>query len=135
MPWETLDCPPQACQGYGQPCTAGVVVQHGSSCGAPQASCHACGGRVALSSGTADDRLQADRARCAMAVRAWAEGQALRATARIVQVEKETVGAWLARVARHCRLVLLALWHHWHVRACQRAEFWRFVPTCSDSRT
>jgi hypothetical protein len=48
---------------------------------------------VAWSYGTAYDRLKADRALFEMAVRALAEGNALRATARIVQVEKETVCA------------------------------------------
>jgi len=73
--------------------------------------------------------LQADRALGEMAVRALAAGHALRATARIVQVDKETVWAWLDRGARHCRRVMLALWHHWHVLACQRDAFWRCVPT------
>src|SRR6266704_1427416 len=82
---------------YGQPCTAGLLVKNGSSCGEPQAHCNACGGSVALSYGTAYYRLKADRALFEMAVRALAEGNALRATARIVQVDKDTVCAWLDR--------------------------------------
>jgi transposase-like protein len=42
------------------------------------------------------------------AVRAWAEGNSIRAAARIVQVDKDTMGAWLDRAAQHCRLVI----HH-----------------------
>jgi hypothetical protein len=64
-----------------------------------------------------------------MAVRTWAEGHALRATARLVQVDKETGWAWLDRVARHCRAVLLSLGHHVHVPACQRDEWWSGVHT------
>src|SRR2546428_6245429 len=64
-----------------------------------------------------------------MAVRALAEGNALRATARIVQVDKDTVCAWLDRVARHCRMVMLSLWHHLHVREYQLDELWSFVHT------
>jgi len=63
-----------------------------------------------------------------MAVRALAEGHARRATARLVQGDKETVCAWLDRVARPCRLVMLAWWHNLHVLECPRDELWRFVP-------
>lgn len=59
----------------------------------PPARCNACGGRVPLSSGPAYDGLETDRALCEMAVRVLAEGHALRATARIVQGDKDTVGA------------------------------------------
>jgi len=84
---------------------------------------------VALSYGTASYRLKADRALFEMAVRALAEGNALRATARIVQVDKDTVCAWLDRVARHCRMVMLSLWHNLHVLECQLDELWSFVHT------
>ena len=82
-----------------------------------------------MSYGTAYYRLKADRALFEMAVRALAEGNALRATARIVQVDKDTVCAWLDRVARHCRTVMLSLWHNLHVRECQLDELWSFVHT------
>ena len=82
-----------------------------------------------MSYGTADYGLKADRALFEMAVRALAEGNALRATARIVQVDKETVCAWLERVARHCRVVMLSLWHNLHVWECQLDELWSFVHT------
>ena len=85
--------------------------------------------RVALNYGTAYYGLQADRALFEMAVRALAEGNALRATARIVQVDKDTVCAWLDRVARHCRTVMLSLWHNLHVWECQLDELWSFVHT------
>ena len=82
-----------------------------------------------MSYGTAYYGLKADRALFEMAVRALAEGNALRATARIVQVDKETVCAWLERVARHCRVVMLSLWHNVHVWEGQRDEFWSVVHT------
>src|SRR5262245_52281226 len=106
--WETFYCPHRNCRCYGRPCTAGLVVKHGSSDGAPQARGNACRGSVAVRDGTAYDGWQADRALGEMAGRAWAEGHALRATARIVQGDKDTVCAGLDRVARHCRTVMLA---------------------------
>ena len=67
------------------------MVQHGSSHGEPQAHCEGCGCREALSYGTAYDGLDADRAIFEIAVRILADGNALRATARIVQVDEDAV--------------------------------------------
>ena len=64
-----------------------------------------------------------------MAVRALAEGNSIRATARIVQVDKDAVCTWLDRAAQHCRLVMLYLWRDLHVMECQLDELWSFVHT------
>jgi len=63
------------------------------------------------------------------AVRALAEGNSLRATGRIVQVDKDTVCDWLDRAGQHCRLVMLYLWRNLHVTECQLDELWSFVHT------
>ena len=61
------------------------------------------------------------------ALRALAEGNSLRATARIVEVDKDTVCAWLDRGARQCRSVILALWQNLPVTECQLGELWGFI--------
>jgi IS1 family transposase len=60
---------------------------------------------------------------------ALAEGNSLRATARIVLTDKDTVCAWLDRAACQCWRVMLYLWHDLHVRECQLDELWGFVHT------
>ena len=127
--WETLACPHRDGRCDGKPCTAGVLMPHGSSRGAPQARGNACGGRVPLSSGTASSGLVTDQAPGEMAVRAVAEGQALRATARLVQVDQETGCAWLNRGARHGRRVRLSVWPTLHVTAGPLAAWWSVVQT------
>ncbi len=62
-------------------------------------------------------------------LRALAEGNSIRATGRIVQVDKDTVCDWLDQVARHCRWVILYLWRNLHVTECQLDELWSFVHT------
>jgi len=62
---------------------------------------------VILSYGTAYHGLEADVAIFETVVRALAEGNALRATARIVPVDKDTVCTWRHRVACHCRTLML----------------------------
>jgi hypothetical protein len=87
------------------------------------------GAYLSASYGTAYYGLDADPAIFETAVRALAEGNALRATARIVQVDKDTVCAWLHRVACHCCIVMLYFWHDLHVSECQLDELWSFVHT------
>jgi len=129
MDWETLYWPHRHWRGYGQPFAQGYLVKNGASRGQPRAWCTACEARVVLSYGTAYDGLEADPVVCETAVRALAAGNALRALARIVQVDKETVCPGLQRVACHCRAVRLDCWHDLPGSACQLDELWRFVPT------
>ena len=132
MDWESLYCPNQRCRYYGQPIGQGHMVRNGSSHGQPQALCQACGTYVSLKCGTAYLGLHADQAIFETAVRALAEGNALRATARIMQVDKDTICAWLDRAAPHCRRVLRYLWRDLQVRECQLDELWSFVHTKED---
>lgn len=127
--WETGYCPNAQCEYYGKPFKIGRLVRNGSSRGEPQARCQACGRTVTLRYGTAYYELEADSAKFETALRALAEGNSLRATARIVDVDKDTVCAWLDRGARQCRAVTLSFWHHLSVTECQLDELWSFVHT------
>ena len=129
MDWETLYCPNRHCDYYGTPFHEGKMVRNGSSHGQKQGLCKVCGSSVSLRYGTAYAGLQADPAIFETAVRALAEGNSLRTTARIVQIDKDTACDWLDRTAPHCRLVLLYLWHSLHVTECQLDELWSFVHT------
>lgn len=129
MEWEGLYCPNRACPDYGVPFRQGHLVKNGTTRGQPQALCRRCGRSVALSYGTAYFGLDAAPAQFETAVRALAEGNSLRGTGRIVQVDKDTACAWLHRAAQHCRLVMLYLWDRLPVTECQLDELWSFVHT------
>lgn len=133
MDWETLYCPNRHCCCYGQPFLQGCLVKNGTSRGQPRALCKACGESVVLSYGTAYYDLDTDPSLFEIAVRALAEGNSLRATARIIAVDKDTVCAWLDRVACHCRLVMLYLWRDLQVSECQLDELWSFVHTKAEN--
>ena len=107
MDWESLYCPNRDCRYYGIPFYQGLMVKNGSSHGQKQALCKACGSSVSMRYGTAYLGLEADPAIFETAVRALAEGNSLRATARIVQIDKDTACDWLDRAAQHCRPVSL----------------------------
>lgn len=129
MDWKSLYCPNRHCHYYGIPFYEGLMVKNGSSHGQKQALCKACGSSVSLRYGTAYMELEAEPTIFETVVRALAEGNSLRATARIVQIDKDTVCDWLDRAAQHCRLVMLYLWHNLHVTECQLDELWSFVHT------
>ena len=129
MDWETLYCPNGRCEHYGKPFKTGRLVRNGSSRGEPQVLCRACGSTVTLRYGTAYYGLVAEPVKFETALRALAEGKSLRATARIVAVDKDTVCAWLDRGARHCRAVILSLWRNLPVTECQLDELWSFIHT------
>ncbi len=129
MDWETLYCPTRHCSWYGEPFRHSVLVKNGSSHGQGQALCRACGSSVSLRHGTAYRDLNADPLIFETAIRALAEGNSLRSTARIVEIDKDTACAWLDRAARHCREVMLFLWRDLPVLECQLDELWSFVHT------
>ncbi len=129
MDWETLYCPNRYCRYYGKPFRSGLLVKNGATRGQKQALCRACGRSVALNYGTAYFELDAEPAIFETAVRALAEGNSLRGTARIVQIDKDTACAWRHRAAAHCRQVMLYLWRNLSVAECQLDELWSFVHT------
>src|SRR6266487_445743 len=125
MDWETLYCPNRSCRFYGLPWQESALVKNGTSYGQKQALCRACGRSVYLRDGTAYFELDTDPAIFETAIRALAEGNGVRGTARIVQIDKDTASAWLDRAAQHCRRVVLYLWHDLHVTECQRGALAR----------
>ena len=129
MNWETLYCPNQVCDNYGIPFTEGKLVKNGTSHGQKQALCKECGSSVSIRYGTAYYDLHAEATIFEIAVRALAEGNSLRSTGRIVEIDKDTACDWLDRAATHCRLVMLYLWRDLYVTECQLDELWSFVHT------
>jgi IS1 family transposase len=127
MDWETLYCPNRCCRFYGDPLPQSRLVKNGSSHGQPQALGRACGQSGTVRDGTAYWDLNAEPAIFAMAIRALAEGNSRRSTARIGHIDKDTACDWLDRAAQHGRKVLLDRWRDLPVTACQLDELWSFV--------
>jgi hypothetical protein len=105
------------------------LVKNGTTRGHRQALCRACGSSIALTYGTPYFDVEHDPPLFELAIRALAEGNSIRATARIIQVDKDTVCTWLDRAAQQCRLVILYLWQQLPLRECQLDELWSFVHT------
>jgi transposase-like protein/IS1 family transposase len=129
MNWEILYCPHPVCPFYGVRFRESRLVKNGTTRSQRQALCRACRSSVALTYGTPYVDLEHDPALFELAIRALAEGHSIRVTARIIQVDTDTVCTWLDRAAHHCRLVMLSLWQQLPVRECQLDELWSFVHT------
>lgn len=56
-----------------------------------------------------------------------AEGNGIRATARIKKVDKDTVTSWLDKASQHVEAVSRYLMVNLHFEAVQLDEFWSFV--------
>jgi len=91
MDWKTLYCPNRHCHYNGIPFYDGLMVKNGLSHGQKHGLCKACGSSVSMRYGTAYMELEAESTIFETAIRALAEGNSLRATARIVQIDKNTV--------------------------------------------
>ena len=129
MRWEMLYGPNRCCHHYSRPFGQGLSVKNGSSHGKKQALGRSCGRRVSLTYGTANFDLEADPAGCERAVRALAEGNSIQGTARMVQIDRDSVRAWWTRAARQGRWVV---WSHGRaltVTEGQRDEWWSLVHT------
>ncbi|KAF0250039.1 MAG: hypothetical protein FD167_550 [bacterium] len=129
MKWETLYCPNKDCESYGVPFKKGIMIKYGSSHGKKRALCLGCGRSIFLSYGTAYFDLETEATIFEMAIRALAEGNSIRSTARIVEVDKDTICDWLNRAAQQSRLVVLYHWQNLHIKECQLDELWSFVHT------
>ena len=129
MDWKTLYCPNKSCKYYGIPFQSGKMVKNGTCHGQPQALCKGCGSSVVLNYATAYYGLESDAVIFETAVRALAEGNSIRATGRIFEIDKDTVCDWLIRASLHCRSVVLYFWNQLHVDECQLDELWSFVHT------
>ena len=77
--------------------------------------------------GTAYFGVRAEEPNYTIAMRALAEGNSLRGTGRIVEIDKDTVCDWLDRAGRHCRAVTTYLFDTLHITECQVDELWSFV--------
>lgn len=127
MDFLTAYCPNEHCSHYGLRGFGDHLVRRGYDKGIPRLLCKVCKQSFSARYGTAYFDLNAEERIFTIAIRALAEGNSLRGTSRIVDVDKDTVCAWLDRVGRHCRAVTTYLFHNLHITECQLDELWSFV--------
>jgi transposase-like protein len=122
-------CPHEDCSNYGKVGTDNQVIGAGTY-GKRQTQllkCNVCGRRFSARRGTPLFDLKADEELFYDVIACLAEGNGIRATARIKKVDKDTVSAWLDRASQHVEAVSCYLMVNLHFEAVQLDEFWSFV--------
>jgi IS1 family transposase len=77
--------------------------------------------------GTAYADIRLDEASYRFGTKLLAEGLAIRATARILEVDKDTVCGWLPGLGEHCAHVMDYHFRNLHLTECQLDELWAFI--------
>ena len=127
MEFSTCYCPNQQCSHYGLYGFDHHIVRRGFDNGIPRLKCNVCHHTFSARLGTAYSEIRAEERIYTIAVRALAEGNSLRGTGRIVDVDKDTICDWLDKAGRHCRAVITYLFNNLHISECQLDELWSFV--------
>ena len=106
MHWATCHCRNKHCERCGKMGSTSALQPHGSDRGEVRFRCAACGHVVAARTGTAYAGIRTDLTQYALGAKLLAEGLGVRATARILEVDKDTVNHWLVCLGTHCGAVM-----------------------------
>ncbi len=121
-------CPSQRCRYYGW-VGYGNLRANGHPSGGRwrQLQCTVCQQYFMETSGTIFFGKQAHPEVIWRALKALAEGLSIRATARVFDVEPNTVEAWLRQAAKHMEAVSGYLLHDLHLQQVQIDELWALL--------
>ena len=123
----TCHCRNTRCAQCGKMGNASALQPHGSDRGEVRLRCTACGDVVSARTGTAYAGIRTDLTQYALGAKLLAEGLGVRATARILEVDKDTVKQWLRSLGPHGAEIMAYHFRHLHLTECQLDELWTFV--------
>lgn len=127
MDLSTCYCRHRRCSRYGQTGSQGQLQLAGWHRGVRRFKCLACGHWVSARTGTAYAGIRTSAPTFCQGVRQLAEGASIRAVARNIECDKDTVRLWLPGVGRHSHRLLDYFFRHLHLTECQLDELWTFV--------
>jgi IS1 family transposase len=90
---------------------------------------------VSARAGTAYAGIRTDRRTYRHGATALAEGLSIRATGRLLSVDKDTVNHWLPSLGRHGQRVMNYFFRNLHLHECQLDELWTFIYKKEDRLT
>ena len=122
MDLSTCYCRHRSCQRYGQSGKGARLESAGGHEGARRLKCLECGCRFSSRAGTAYAGIRTPEEVYRKGVHHLAEGVSIRATARLMECDKDTVCHWLPGVGRHCRCLLDYFFRDLHLTECQLDE-------------
>lgn len=122
-------CPNEACEQYGLRNQGNIAVrgQYGKDKSRDLLYCRTCGRRFAATQGSALFGLHLPAKTIQDIIHHAAEGVGVRATARMLGLDKDTVNRVVLRVGEHCAKVLSNLMADLNLTEAQLDELWTFV--------
>ena len=102
MDYTTCYCRSPECPMYGQVAPRAQVKMHDWQRQGPRFRCERCGGIVSATTGAAYAGIRTDLTTYLRGATALAEGLSIRATGRLLSVDKDTANHWLPVLGQHC---------------------------------
>ncbi len=127
MEYATCYCRNPNCYLFGETSPRAQLKLYDWQRAGPRFQCKVCGGVVSASTGTAYAGVRTDLAIYRRGAKALAEGVSIRATGRLVEVDKDTVNHWLPTLGHHSQRVMNYFFRDLHLSECQLDELWTFI--------
>ena len=126
---EKYFCPNEQCKEYGLRGhgNIGIRAKYGKNKNRDLLYCRTCGKRFAASRASALFGLHLPAETIRQIIHHAAEGVGVRATARLLELDKDTVNRVILRAGEHCARVLSGLLTSLQLTEAQLDELWTFV--------
>jgi IS1 family transposase/transposase-like protein len=127
MDHTTCYCRSPQCPMYGQIAPRAQVKIHDWQRQGPRFRCAKCGGIVSATTGTAYAGIRTDLTAYLRGATALAEGWSIRATGRLLDVDKDTANPWLPVLGQPCQGVMNYFFRTLPLHECQLDALWTFI--------
>ncbi len=126
---ENAFCPNKDCKDYGLQNHGNIAIRgkYGKEKTKDLLYCRTCGKRFAPTRATAFFGLHLTEEKITQIIHHAAEGVGVRATARLLSINKDTVNRVILRAGEHCEIVLSSLIRSLKLKETQLDELWSFV--------
>ena len=122
-------CPNKDCKEYGLQNHGNIAIRgkYGKDRDKDLLYCRTCGKRFASTRATAFFGLHLSDDKISQIIHHAAEGVGVRATSRLLGINKDTVNRVILRAGEHCEIVLSNLLRSLKLNEAQLDELWAFV--------
>jgi hypothetical protein len=122
-------CPDADCKDYGLQNQGNIAIRgkYGKNKDKDLLYCRTCGKRFASTRATAFFGLHLSDDKIVQIIHHAAEGVGVRATSRLLDINKNTVNRVILRAGEHCEIVLSNLLCSLKLKEAQLDELWSFV--------
>ncbi len=135
MQTDTCYCRKLDCKFYGKVGSESRLVFYDWHDRAPRFRCTSCDHLVGARAGTAYAGIRTDARIYQDGATHLAEGSSIRATGRLLTLDKDTVCHWVPRLGEHCNQVMSYFFRNLHLSECQLDELWTFIFKKEDQLT